>query len=41
MIEIARTNGMRMQFDAAEIYYPRKPGRVVHDDFFRGAAGWK
>src|SRR6266436_10034941 len=32
---------MRMQFDTTEIYHPGKPSRVIHDDFFCGAAGWE
>src|SRR5258708_441211 len=39
MIEVGGPHGMRMQFDAAEIYYPGKPSCVIDNDFFCGASG--
>ena len=41
MIEIAGADGMRVQFDAAQVDDPRKPGRIVDDHFFRGSSRWK
>src|SRR5437879_13759202 len=41
MIKAGGTHGMRMQFDTTEIDNPCKPGCVIHDDFFCGAAGWE
>ncbi|MBW8870297.1 MAG: hypothetical protein JF563_05920 [Acidobacteriales bacterium] len=38
MIEIARSNGMRMQFDTAQINDPGKSSRIVNNDLFRGAS---
>ena len=41
MLEIAGAHRMRMQLDAAEVHDPGQAGRVVDDDFFRGAARGK
>jgi len=38
MIEIAGAHRMRMQLDATEIDDPRKPRRVIDNDFFRSAS---
>ena len=38
MLQIARADRMRVQFDAAEVDYPRESGRVIDDDLLRGSA---
>ena len=38
MIEIARSNGMRMQFDTAQIHDPGEPSGIVNNYLFRGAS---
>src|SRR5580704_18787178 len=39
MIEIAGAHRVRVQFDAAKVHDPGKPGCVIDHDFFGGAAG--
>jgi hypothetical protein len=39
MIEIAGAHRMGMQLDATKIDDPRKPRRVIDNDFFRSASG--
>src|SRR5579871_5375947 len=41
MLQIACSNGMGMEFDAAEVDYPRKARRIIHHDFFCRSAGGK
>ena len=41
VVEIFGADGVRVQLDAAEIDDPREAGRVVDNDFFRGAPGRK
>jgi hypothetical protein len=38
MTEVAGAHRMRMQLDATKIDHPRKPRRIVDNDFFRGAS---
>src|SRR5678815_1459030 len=35
MLQIAGTHGMRVQFNAAQVYNPRKAGRIIDYDFLR------
>ena len=39
MIEIAGAHRVRVQFDAAKVHDPGKPGCVIDYDFFGGSAG--
>jgi len=39
MIEIAGAHRMRVQFDAAKVHNPDKPGCIIDDNFFGRSAG--
>jgi hypothetical protein len=41
VIEIAGPYGMRMELDAAQVYDPGEPRRVIDDDLLRFAARWE
>src|ERR1700678_2555276 len=41
MVQISRSNRMRVQLNASQIHNPGQPGSIVHNQFFRRSAGWK
>src|ERR1700735_3563639 len=41
MVQISRSNRMRVQLNASQIHDPGQPRSVVHDQFFRRSARWK
>ena len=38
MVEVARPNGVGMEFDAAEVDDPGEAGGIIDNHFFRGTA---
>src|ERR1700689_2613666 len=41
MVQISRSNRMRVQLNASQVHNPGQSGSVVHDEFFRCSAGRK